>query len=132
MMKTEIQSLVSKLADLKSYKTPLKNRVIETILNQIDSQETCTDKDLKTWFEDLERGGCESGFIGSLCYYSDTHKFYDDFYEGIEDLIHEWEQETGERVNTKKSGDDRKNYLAWFAFESVAADLAREIGIEYE
>ena len=36
---------------------------------------------------DLNQGGCQSGFINDLIYYSDTEKFYKRHEEEIEDLL---------------------------------------------
>ena len=104
--------------------------VAECILDDIERYEGETDKRIKSWFEDLFRGGCASGHIGHLIYYSDTHKYYDKYYYEIEEVVREFEESTGERVNTKESGDDRKNFFAWLGFEEAARQIADEIGIE--
>tara|TARA_B110000977_G_C10865683_1_gene411525 strand:- start:10 stop:180 length:171 start_codon:yes stop_codon:yes gene_type:complete len=52
-----------------------------------------------------------------MIWYSDTHDFFDEHYDEIEELREEWLEQTGQPLNI--SGD-LKNYLAWFAFERVA------------
>ena len=53
--------------------------------------------------------------------YSDTHKFYDKFYDEIEDIRFEL-QEQGILENNFIDSD-LKNYLAWLAFEHVAYNI---------
>ncbi len=57
--------------------------------------------------------------------YSDTHKFYDKYYDEIEDIRFEL-QETGilENLNLDQ---DLKNYFAWLAFEHVAYNIYNQI-----
>ncbi len=73
--------------------------------------------DIKTFFNDLLSNGCASGMINSLIYYSDTHKFYNKYYNQIEDLRHDYEDSTGLPLTIK---GDLKNFMAWFAFEETA------------
>jgi len=61
--------------------------------------------------------------VGKLIYYKDTHAFYDKYYAEIEVLREEYEELIGEPLNIK---NDLKNFLAWFAFEQVAYQLANE------
>lgn len=84
-------------------------------------------ENIKTFFEDLLNYGCVSGIIGSLIYYSDTHKFYDDYYSQIEELRYDYEDSIGQPLTIK---GDLKNFMAWFAFEETAYQLSNELGLE--
>lgn len=79
------------------------------------------------FFQDLFRGGCASGFIGGLIYYTDTWAFFDAYYDEINVLREKYEESTGEPLRIQ---GDLKNYLAWFGFESTAFNLASEIGFD--
>jgi len=61
-------------------------------------------------------------------YYTDTHKFFDTYYEEIEELRSEYEDSTGCSVDIQ--GRDIKNTLAWFAFEQTAYNLANKLELE--
>ncbi len=80
------------------------------------------------FFADLLQYGCQSGMIGSLIYYSDTHKFYDTHYDEIEELRYDLEQSLGEAL---KPQGDLKNWYAWFGFEETARQLADGLGIDW-
>lgn len=80
--------------------------------------------EIETFFSDLLNHGCQSGMIGSLIYYTDTHKFYDRHYYEIENLREELEEEFGEPLRPK---GDLKNWYAWMAFEETARSVADEI-----
>ena len=81
--------------------------------------------EIKAFFSDLQQHGCISGMISPLIYYTDTHKFYDKHYDEIEELREQYEDNIGESIKIK---GDLKNFLAWFAFEETAYQLAIELG----
>jgi len=81
----------------------------------------------KTFFADLMCNGCISGMVGSLVYYSDTHAFFDQHYAEIEALRHDYEFNIGEPLEIQ---NDLKNFLAWFAFEETAFQMALMLGLE--
>ena len=65
--------------------------------------------------------------IGSLIYYTDTHKFYDKHYYEIEEI----REDLQENCCLEKLPDgDLKNYFAWLSFEEIAKNIANNIGIE--
>lgn len=64
--------------------------------------------------------------VCSLIFFHQTHKFYDAYYEEIEELRHEYEYE-GQKSYIE---GDLKNHYAWLAFEEVAYQLAHELELE--
>lgn len=79
-------------------------------------------------FADLSQCGCQCGTIGSLIYYVDTHAFFDRFYDEIEELREQYEDDMGEPLRIK---GDLKNWFAWFAFEETAYRMANDdLGLE--
>lgn len=82
--------------------------------------------DIASFFSDLLSHGCQSGMIGSLIYYSDTHKFYDSHYDEIETVREELEDAFGESLHPK---GDLKNWFAWMAFEETARIISDELGL---
>ena len=83
--------------------------------------------DIADFFTHLMIHGCISGMIGSLIYYSDTHTFYDKHYQDIESMREDYEENFGQPVQIK---GDLKNFMAWYAFEETAYQLAQKIGLE--
>jgi hypothetical protein len=86
------------------------------------------------FMSDLNQGGCQSGMISELIYYSDTVKFYKKYQEEINTLL----AETIEEIRNNPSdvfGDKwdktdplaveegNQNLLAWFVFEEIANRL---------
>lgn len=118
-----MKSLTTKLKELKTgTNSDLEIYIIDYIL-----EEYSNDDDIKDFFNDLFRSGCSSGMIGGLIYYKDTHRFYDEYYDEIEEMRLEWEESTGEKLYPD---GDLKNWFAWFAFEETARKIAEEIGLE--
>ena len=78
-------------------------------------------------FQELLTYGTTNGIISKMIYYTDTHAFFDEHYNEIEESRKEYEKSTGEAVKIK---GDLKDYLARFGYETVAYKLAAELGIE--
>ena len=112
-------TLSKKLKALKN-DNALNNYVIDYIL-----ADYTTDADIKSYFHDMQNG-CQSGFIGELIYTKDAQAFFDKFYEEIEELRTEWENDLGEPV---QSHYDLKNDLAWFAWEMTSSRIENNLDI---
>lgn len=67
--------------------------------------------------EQVVRYGCSSGIVSELIYNKDTHAWFDTHYEDIMELVEEYEDATGEKLEMQT---DLKTWLAWFSFEQVA------------
>lgn len=113
--------------------------LIKTLQEIVNTSEDTIEKYVAT--EALESGdnpenflnmilkyGCNTGIVGSMIYYADTHKFFDTYYDEIEELRTEYENSTGCSVNIQDR--DLKNTLAWFAFEQTAYNLANKLELE--
>ena len=112
-MKTQLQQIIK--TDVYSLKTAVAQEALD-----YDNPEA--------FFHDLLNNGCVCGMVGSLIYYVDTRAFFDKHYDEIEGLREEYEDSTGEPIKIK---GDIKNFLAWFAFEETAYQLANELGLDY-
>lgn len=94
------------------------------------------------FLEDLMQGGCQSGMVGDLIYYTDTVKFYKTHKAEIQALLREMLNDTGYDSPAQLFGDKwdkedvfaeehlNQNLLAWFGFEETARKLADRNGIE--
>ena len=91
--------------------------------------------------EDLMHGGCASGYVGDLIYYSDTTAFYNKFKSEINDLLKEAVSNCGSSPSDvfgdKWDIEDplaldltNQNLLAWFGFEETARNICTHAGIE--
>jgi hypothetical protein len=92
-------------------------------------------------YKDLEHGGCQSGIVSHLIYYTDTVRFYKRHREEIDAMLKEMMADTGSSVEelfgSKWDTDDpfarehlNQNLLAWFGFEEKARELAHANGYE--
>lgn len=73
-----------------------------------------------SYLHDVLTHGCVSGFVTALIYYNQTHSFYDKYYDTIEELRLQFEDEFG---HTMRIEGDLKNTYAWFAYEQTAHDI---------
>ena len=83
-------------------------------------------EDVDEWFENFAQNGCISGWITSLIYYTDTHAFYDEHYNEIEEIRQDWEDQIWCPLETQ---GDLKNFYTWFAFEQTAWQMMEELGL---
>lgn len=123
-----------KLKNLKDG-NKLKSYVINYVCNNYESDE------MEGFFNDLAYGGCQSGMVGELIYYSDTVKFYKKFSNEIDVLLKEMFWSTGYNSPKELFGDkwddedplardtSNQNLLAWFGFEETAYQIANELGL---
>lgn len=84
---------------------------------------------IKYFFKDLAHYGCISWMVWSLVRYSDTHRFFDNYYDEIQEILEELEDNgIGYKINYSS---DLKNQLAWLAFEETAYQMAiNDLGLE--
>ena len=118
MTKTTLIKTLQTIANSRD--NTIEKYVAQEALNHGDNPEN--------FFQDILTYGCVSGMVSGLVYYTDTHKFFDTYYEEIEELRNEYENSTGSPVDIQDR--DLKNTLAWFAFEQVAYSLANKLELE--
>ena len=119
-------------------KTPLERHVQKWINERgQDYPDTGVEGALK----DLFYGGCQSGMVGHLIYYTDTVKFFKKYRQELSALLTEMVADVGEqpadlfgdkweKEDPLALGDLNRNLLAWFGFEETARKLADANGIE--
>ena len=102
---------------VNSHDNTIEKYVAQEALNHGDNPEN--------FFQDILTHGCVSGMVSGLVYYTDTHKFFDTYYEEIEELRMECDY-----IIDLIKDRDLKNTLAWFAFEQTAYNLANKLELE--
>lgn len=117
----------------KVAKTGLEKAVAKWLCDKADDY----DGDPCGPMRDLFHGGCSSGMVGGLCYYTDTTKFYEKHKEDIWTLAIDRAEEYGSRnvfaflseLNHNEPGDCSQvyNFLAWFGFEEAAREIERKL-----
>ncbi len=92
------------------------------------------DSGMTGFMSDLQQGGCQSGMVSELIYYSDTVEFYKKYQEEINTLLAETIEEIGsnpsdvfgdkwDKTDPLAVEEGNQNLLAWFAFEETANRL---------
>lgn len=96
--------------------------IIETIIDHVIENEMFGAND-EHWqyVRDIYRHGCASGLATDMITYQQTHQFFDDNYDEIEEYRREMEIEI-----VVPHDEDLKNYLAWAAYEYGCAYLIDE------
>lgn len=81
---------------------------------------------LKSFFEDLQHGGCISGMIGEFIYHSDCKEFYIKHIDGLENYKEELEEQLGEQIANRHSLP-HYTFLCWLCFEEYCRELYTNI-----
>lgn len=81
------------------------------------------------FFDDLTRGGCASGIIGELIYYSDIKDFYIRHMDDIEDYIVDLEDEFGDRI---RLDSPRYNSAAWLVVDMCGSSIEEIVPEKFE
>ena len=80
----------------------------------------------KQYFKDVLQHGCQWGTVPSMIRTVDVHKFYDKFYNEIEDLRIELEDEWI-LWNESIGNNDTKTYYSWLSYEHIAYNIYNQI-----
>ena len=113
------------------------NNLEKFVSNWINEKAEDYDGDVGGVLRDLFYGGCQSGYVGELVYYTDTVAFYREHQRDIDRLLYElceecdltpaglfgdnWDSEDPLARDTMN-----QNLLAWFGFEETARRLHPE------
>ena len=105
-MKKELQKLLEEN----------QGTITEFIINEALEHE-----DIKVYFEDILKYGCQWGTVPSMIYTTDVHNFYDKFYNEIEDLKINLQDEW--ILPIELIDQDIKTYYSWLAYEHKAYEI---------
>lgn len=125
----EVQTMLNDMSnDNAMYKW-----VIDDVMDSvIDYEGDSMDEKLKSRLEEITEHGCQSGTVGSLIYYDDTVKFFDNFNDEIYDMIEDYYgaesvldmlKQHCELIDIVMGSDSVKNYLAWMAYEVTCSNI---------
>ena len=80
---------------------------------------------VKDYFTEIQRMGCQSGIVSSMIRTVDVYKFYDKHYEEIENIRLELQEEW---ILWNESIDqDLKTFYSWLSYEHIAYSIYNQI-----
>ena len=129
----KVNEILSELKD----NSPLYERVISEIEEDSEDYDGENKYDrISKRLEDISYG-LSSGIVSSLIYYSDTSKFFEEYYDDIYDMLDDWEESGLQFIDTLKNNhsetevimntDSVKNDVVWAVYEYIASILDDEI-----
>src|SRR3990167_8003679 len=103
------------LKDIKAELGTIKALIIEDANGEV------------SYIKDVAEHGCQGGTCSGLIYYTDTHAFFNERADEIQEILERIGEEQGESyditANMKRLGQtDLRNFLAWFAYEVEAQE----------
>ena len=99
------------------------NRII---LYYLDNYDGTKKEQLKSFFGDLQKGGCQSGMISDFIYNSDCKDFYISHLDELEQIKSDLEDNYGESIQNKNNLP-HYTFMCWLCFEEYCYDLYRTL-----
>lgn len=94
------------------------------ILSNMDGYDGTKKEQLKSFLEDLQRGGCISGIIGKFIYHADCKTFYVNHLDDLEDIRKDLEDSLGEPIANHHESP-HYTFMCWLCFEEYCFDIYR-------
>lgn len=95
------------------------NIIIENHINNYDGSHK---EQLKSFFEDLQHGGCISGLVSEFIYHEDCKNFYIKHIDDLEDFKTDLEDEIGEPIKNRHNLP-HYTFVVWLCFEEYCYQL---------
>lgn len=92
------------------------------ILDGLDNYDGTKKQQLKSYLEDLQKGGCQSGFISEFIYHNDCKDFYIQHIDELEGMRAELEDSIGEPIQNKQNLP-HYTFMCWLCFEEYCYDI---------
>lgn len=86
------------------------------ILNHLEGYDGTKKEKLKSFLEDMQKGGCQSGLIGEFTYNASCKEFYIKYIDDLEDIKAEFEEGLGEAIQNRQSLP-HYTFMCWLCFE---------------
>lgn len=139
LTETEVLEYRRKHPTKRIPKPATETRLARVVRYWLNNQGTNYPDGWRGAYKDLAHGGCVSGIVSKLIYYTDTVKFYRKHQEEISALVTEMLRDTGNSLHelfgekwdvTDPLAQDthNQNLLAWFGFEEMARRIAEANG----
>lgn len=81
---------------------------------------------LKGFFNDLQNGGCQSGFINEFIYNDSCKEFYIKHIDSLEDFKTEMEEQIGESIKNRLELP-HYTFMCWLCFEEYCYQVYNAI-----
>lgn len=94
------------------------------ILSDLESYNGTKKEQLKSYLEDLRRGGCISGMVSEFIYHHDCKKFYKKYIDDLESIREEIEESLGECIKNRHRLP-HYTFMCWLCFEEYCFDIYR-------
>lgn len=118
----KLKSILAKNENnIYSFADEFKKIILSQLSNYGETREG-----LKSFFEDLQQGGCISGMIGEFVYHNDCKNFYVEHIDDLEEFKEDIEEGLGEpianRLNTK-----HYTFVVWLCFEEYCYKIYNSV-----
>jgi len=120
------QTAIEKLLNKSKFSNlSFANNFKEIIINKVSGYGKNKEA-LKSFLEDMQKGGCINGQISEFIYHSDCKAFYIKHIDDLEEFKTDFEYNIGESIkNTHEL--PHYTFVVWLSFEEFCYDIYREV-----
>ena len=105
---------------------PEFNEIIKSHVQNYDNFAGEDKASLRSFLEDMQKGGCQSGMIGEFIYHADNKDFYIKHIEDLEEYKQELEDSIGEAIANRQNLV-HYTFIVWLCFEEYCYTLYNAI-----
>ena len=102
------------------------NEIIKSHVQNYDNFAGEDKASLRSFLEDMQKGGCQSGMIGDFIYHADNKAFYIKHIEDLEEYKQELEDSIGETIANRQNLV-HYTFIVWLCFEEYCYTLYNAI-----
>ena len=92
------------------------------ILDSLPNYDGKKKEQLKSYLEDLQKGGCQSGMVSEFIYHADCKEFYVNHIDDLEEMRQDLEDSLGQAVQNKQ-GLPHYTFICWLCFEEYCYSI---------
>lgn len=119
-----IEKILQKHTSEREYS--FKEDFIKIIVEHCEGYNGTPKEKLKSFFGDMQHGGCVSGMIGCFIYHSDNKEFYIKHIDDLEYYKEDLEENIGDAIENKNKLP-HYTFMVWLCFEEFCYNLYTSI-----
>lgn len=96
------------------------------ILSSLPNYDGTKKEQLKAYLEDVQKAGCQSGFVTEFIYHADCKEFYTNNIDELEEIKEDLEDSIGEPIQNKQSLP-HYTFMCWLCFEEYCYNLYNNV-----
>lgn len=118
-----ILKLIEESSNYQNYSfAKLFNQIIINKVQDYDNLNEDKKECLKSFLEDVSKGGCQSGMISDFIYHADCKTFYIAHIDDLEEFKEEYEEQIGINIENRQKLP-HYTFMCWLTFDEYCYNI---------